>query len=149
MSTRAKRIPKGTEVSREAKSGRFVVKKASKSQIVQALSDLGVAPKDATGANRIVFILERDKGKASTYTPPKEPTMKSSGAGPDESVRKAEIIAHATEALDGQTNALHWLQQPHRSLGGRAPLDLLSRGSAEEAEQVDELLYGLEYGIYA
>jgi putative toxin-antitoxin system antitoxin component (TIGR02293 family) len=63
--------------------------------------------------------------------------------------RKAEILAHATEALDGQANALRWLQQPNRSLSGRSPLDVLTSGTSEEAERVDELLYGIEYGMYS
>ena len=63
--------------------------------------------------------------------------------------RKAEIIAHATEALDGQANAMQWLQQPNRSLSGRTPLEVLSGDAPEEAERVDEILYGIEYGMYA
>jgi hypothetical protein len=39
--------------------------------------------------------------------------------------RRAEIVAHATEALDGRVNAMHWLQEANRSLGGRSPLAVL------------------------
>jgi uncharacterized protein (DUF2384 family) len=63
--------------------------------------------------------------------------------------RKAEIIAHATEALDGQVNAMHWLQDANRSLGGRSPLAVLTEDTPEAAELVDELLYGIEYGMFA
>ncbi len=63
--------------------------------------------------------------------------------------RRAEIVAHATEALDGQVNAMHWLQEPNRSLGGRSPLAVLTEESPEAAELVDELLYGIEYGMFA
>jgi len=63
--------------------------------------------------------------------------------------RRAEIIAHATEALDGQVNAMQWLQEPNRSLGGRSPLAVLTEDTPEAAELVDELLYGLEYGMFA
>jgi putative toxin-antitoxin system antitoxin component (TIGR02293 family) len=63
--------------------------------------------------------------------------------------RNAEIIAHATEALDGQVNAMQWLQEPNRSLGGRSPLAVLTEDTPEAAELVDELLYGIEYGMFA
>lgn len=63
-------------------------------------------------------------------------------------VRKAEIIAHATEALDGQANAMDWLQRPNPGLGGKAPLNVLTHGDIDEVNRVDELLYGLEYGMY-
>jgi uncharacterized protein (DUF2384 family) len=73
-------------------------------------------------------------------------------AGPEElrgATRRAEIIAHATEALDGQVNAMHWLQEPNRSLGGRSPLAVLTQDPPEAAELVDELLCGIEYGMFA
>jgi uncharacterized protein (DUF2384 family) len=63
--------------------------------------------------------------------------------------RRAEIIAHATEALDGQVNAVQWLQEANRSLGGRSPLAVLTEDTPEAAEVVDELLYGIEYGMFA
>ncbi|MGD0359955.1 MAG: MbcA/ParS/Xre antitoxin family protein [Bryobacteraceae bacterium] len=63
--------------------------------------------------------------------------------------RRAEVIAHATEALDGQVNAMHWLQEANRSLGGRSPLAVLTDNTPEGAELVDELLYGIEYGMFA
>jgi len=63
--------------------------------------------------------------------------------------RRAEIIAHATEALDGQANAMNWLQEANRSLGGRSPLAVLTEDTPEAAEIVDELLYGIEYGMFA
>jgi uncharacterized protein (DUF2384 family) len=63
--------------------------------------------------------------------------------------RRAEIIAHATEALDGQVNAMHWLQEANRSLAGRSPLAVLTEDTPEAAKVVDELLYGIEYGMFA
>ncbi len=62
--------------------------------------------------------------------------------------RKADIVAHATVALDGRVNAMRWLQQPHRNLNNRTPLDVLFEGNPEEMQQVDELLSALEYGIH-
>jgi uncharacterized protein (DUF2384 family) len=63
--------------------------------------------------------------------------------------RRAEIVAHATEALDGRVNAMHWLQEANRSLGGRSPLAVLTEDTPEAAGIVDELLYGIEYGMFA
>jgi hypothetical protein len=34
-------------------------------------------------------------------------------------------------------------------LGGKTPLAVLTDGKPEDVEQVDELLYGLEYGMHA
>ena len=63
--------------------------------------------------------------------------------------RRAQILRHAREALDGAANAKRWLQQPNRSLGGKSPSAVLADGDLEAAERVDELLYGLEYGMLA
>ena len=45
--------------------------------------------------------------------------------------RRAEVISHATEALDGQVNAMPWLKEPHRALANRTPLEVLSTGDHE------------------
>lgn len=63
--------------------------------------------------------------------------------------KRAAIISHATVALDGQENAMQWLQQPNRNLGNRTPLEVLSHGSQEEMQAVDELLVALEHGMYS
>jgi hypothetical protein len=63
-------------------------------------------------------------------------------------VRKAEIIAHATVALDGQKNAMQWLQRANPNLADRPPLEVLTHGRPEEQQLVDELLYALEFGIH-
>jgi uncharacterized protein (DUF2384 family) len=44
---------------------------------------------------------------------------------------------------------MHWLQEANRSLGGRSPLAVLTDNTPEGAELVDELLYGIEYGMFA
>ncbi len=42
--------------------------------------------------------------------------------------RKYQIIAHATEALDGQSNMLAWLERPSTSFGaGRRSTFLIKR----------------------
>lgn len=63
-------------------------------------------------------------------------------------VRQADVIAHATVALDGRENAMHWLQTTHPALNGRTPLDAVFTGSVDELELVDQLLSALEYGVY-
>jgi putative toxin-antitoxin system antitoxin component (TIGR02293 family) len=63
--------------------------------------------------------------------------------------RRAEIISHATVALDGQANAMQWLQEPNRALTNRTPLQVLSVGSPEDMQTVDDLLTALEHGMYA
>ncbi len=62
--------------------------------------------------------------------------------------KTAEIISHATVALDGKENAMQWLQQPHPNLSNKTPLEVLSHGSPEERQAVDDLLTALEYGMY-
>jgi putative toxin-antitoxin system antitoxin component (TIGR02293 family) len=62
--------------------------------------------------------------------------------------RRAEIISHATEALDGQVNAMQWLNEPNRALANRTPLEFLSNGSYEDMQKIDDLLTALEHGIY-
>ncbi len=62
--------------------------------------------------------------------------------------KAAEVIAHAVIALDGQANAMRWLKRPNRNLTNRTPLDVLFQGSPDDMQEVDELLFALENGIY-
>lgn len=62
--------------------------------------------------------------------------------------RQAQIIAHAAVALDGQGNAMRWLETPNRGLEDRTPFEVLSGGRPEDLELVDELLSALEYGLF-
>ena len=62
--------------------------------------------------------------------------------------RTAEVIAHATVALDGQANAMAWLKQPNPHLGNETPLAVAFGGEPEEMETVHELLSALENGIH-
>jgi uncharacterized protein (DUF2384 family) len=130
---------------------KFSVQKVSRGQMVKAPSDLGFSqPERAAEAGRFVVIEvggRTHKGKINKVIRTSSEDV--AGLVMSDSVRTAEIIAHATEALDGQVNAMHWLRQPNRGLSGRAPLDVLTSGLPDEAEKVDELLYGLEYGMYA
>ncbi|MGA8595772.1 MAG: MbcA/ParS/Xre antitoxin family protein [Bryobacteraceae bacterium] len=130
---------------------KFRVQTVSRGQMAKALSDLGFSqPERAAEAGRFVVIEvagRKSKGRINKVI--RMGSEESVVLPLPDSVRKAEIIAHATEALDGQVNAMHWLQRPNRSLSGKAPLEVLTNGLPDEAEKVDELLYGLEYGMYA
>ena len=150
MSTRAKPGGKRTGSSRKSNAASFAVQKVSRGQMAKALSELGVLnPADASTASRFVVIeIERNKNKDRISKVFRTQGQESSAAPLQGPARKAEIIAHAVEALDRQVNVMHWLQKPNRSLSGKAPLDVLIAGKPEDAEQVDELLYGLEYGMY-
>lgn len=150
MSTRARTRDKISGGLQKGKGESFAIQKVSHSQMAKALSELGVLDSaDIATASRFVVIeVERNKSKDRINK-----VFRSQGETPiaplQGEARKAEIIAHATEALDGQVNAMHWLQKPNRSLSGKTPLTVLTGGKPEEMEQVDELLYGLEYGMYA
>jgi uncharacterized protein (DUF2384 family) len=63
-------------------------------------------------------------------------------------LRKAEIIAHATESLDGRKNAMDWLQKPSPNMVGRTPLEVLDQGEPEELQQLDDVLTALDYGMH-
>ena len=63
-------------------------------------------------------------------------------------VQQADIIAHATVALDGRENAMQWLQTPHSALNDRTPLDVIFLARPGELERLDELLSALEYGHF-
>ena len=65
-----------------------------------------------------------------------------------DAVKQADIIAHATVALDGREDAIEWLQTPHSTLNDRTPLEVVCTGSLEDLQFVDRLLTALEFGIY-
>jgi len=116
----------------------------------EALAILGVeGDAVARPAGRFVLLeVARERGAdriLRVFKPSSAPTAEA----PDVAARRAEIIAHATEALDGQANAMQWLQHANSSLAGRTPLEVLTEDAPEAAERVDELLYGIEYGMFA
>jgi uncharacterized protein (DUF2384 family) len=63
-------------------------------------------------------------------------------------IRKAEVIAHATCALEGKDNAMRWLESPNHALSDRTPLDLVFSGQLSDLQMVDELLSAIEYGVF-
>jgi hypothetical protein len=144
MATRKKHEAK--KPSSTKKSPPVSTKKVSVQQLRNALADLGFAESGATQTARWVVVeVAREPGESRARELPIRRTGEKSAPA---LVRRAEIIAHATEALDGQVNAMLWLQAPNPHLGEKTPLDVLMNGAPDDAERVDELLYGLEYGMY-
>ncbi|MCX7059229.1 MAG: DUF2384 domain-containing protein [Proteobacteria bacterium] len=65
----------------------------------------------------------------------------------DRLVRLARILALAENVLENHENAVAWLREPSDAFGGRTPLDLVTTDIG--AEKVSNMLYQMEYGIYA
>jgi putative toxin-antitoxin system antitoxin component (TIGR02293 family) len=65
----------------------------------------------------------------------------------DRLVRLARILALAENVLESHENAVAWLREPSDTFGGRTPLDLVTTDIG--AEKVTNMLYQMEYGIYA
>jgi len=61
--------------------------------------------------------------------------------------RKVQIIAHATEAMDGQSNMLAWVQKPSQSFGGRTPFDVLNHADPDKLQRLDDILTALDHGM--
>jgi putative toxin-antitoxin system antitoxin component (TIGR02293 family) len=64
----------------------------------------------------------------------------------DRAVRIARIAALAEDVLGGRREAVEWLRQPNRSLGGYAPLELVRTDAG--ATMVADVLGRLEYGVF-
>jgi len=65
----------------------------------------------------------------------------------DRVVRLARVFAQAVLVLESRVNAIAWLREPSDALGGRSPLAAMV--SDPGAEKVSNMLYQMEYGIYA
>jgi len=65
----------------------------------------------------------------------------------DRVVRLARIFALAVLVLESRPNAVAWLREPSDTLGGRSPLAAMT--SDLGAEKVSNMLYQMEFGIYA
>lgn len=65
----------------------------------------------------------------------------------DRVVRLARIFALALMVLENRSNAVAWLREPSDALGGRSPLSAMV--SDPGAEKVSNMLYQMEFGIYA
>jgi len=65
----------------------------------------------------------------------------------DRLVRLARILALAENVLESHENAVAWLREPSDAFSGRTPLELVTTDIG--AEKVTNMLYQMEYGIYA
>jgi putative toxin-antitoxin system antitoxin component (TIGR02293 family) len=65
----------------------------------------------------------------------------------DRLVRLARILALAENVLESHENAVAWLREPSDAFFGRTPLELMTTDIG--AEKVTNILYQMEYGIYA
>lgn len=65
----------------------------------------------------------------------------------DRLMRLARILALATAVLETQAVAVEWLREPADTLRGRSPLVAIM--SDLGAEKVTNMLYQMEYGVYA
>lgn len=65
----------------------------------------------------------------------------------DRIARIAEINAQAERLLGGMEHARHWLSTPHRILGSKRPIDLMSTDAG--CQLVLDTLRRIEYGVYA
>lgn len=66
----------------------------------------------------------------------------------DRAVRVARVAARAQQVFSASSDyAQEWLRAPQRQLGNRSPIEALSRESGARA--VEEILLGLEHGIFA
>jgi uncharacterized protein (DUF2384 family) len=63
-------------------------------------------------------------------------------------LRRYQIVAHATEALDGQSNVTAWLRTPSPSFGGRTPFEVLDHADSDELQRLDDMLTALDYGMH-
>lgn len=65
----------------------------------------------------------------------------------DRLVRFLRIAARAEDVLEDRERASRWLKSPNRALGGQTPMSLLDTDAG--AEQVDEVLTRIDYGVYS
>ncbi|MUL38989.1 antitoxin Xre/MbcA/ParS toxin-binding domain-containing protein [Gloeocapsopsis dulcis] len=59
----------------------------------------------------------------------------------------ARITARAEEVFEDEQVAKNWLKRPNQALGGETPLGLLDTETG--AEQVNQVLTRIEYGVYS
>ena len=64
----------------------------------------------------------------------------------ERSFRAYRVFRKATEVLGGEDEARQWLGSPKTALGGKKPIELLSRDVG--AEEVHNLLGAIEEGVY-
>lgn len=65
----------------------------------------------------------------------------------DRLYRAVTVLSWAVHVLEDTSSAMAWLRRPQTGLGGRIPLEIMITGTG--AQQVEELLGQIEYGVYA
>ncbi|MGD1063999.1 MAG: antitoxin Xre/MbcA/ParS toxin-binding domain-containing protein [Terracidiphilus sp.] len=65
----------------------------------------------------------------------------------DRAMRMARVVALAKEVLGSDEKASHWMSNPNRALGGKRPFDQLD--TEPGVRSVEEVLYGIAYGMYS
>ena len=65
----------------------------------------------------------------------------------DRLFRLARIAARATEVFESAETARKWLKRSNRALSGATPVEMLDTDAG--AEQVNELLTRIDYGVYS
>jgi putative toxin-antitoxin system antitoxin component (TIGR02293 family) len=65
----------------------------------------------------------------------------------DRLARFNRVVRHTLEVFEDQDASYRWLATPKVALGGEVPLDLLA--TDEGTEQVEQMLYQAEYGVFA
>jgi putative toxin-antitoxin system antitoxin component (TIGR02293 family) len=65
----------------------------------------------------------------------------------DRTLRMARVVALAQEVLGSDEKASRWMNNPNRALGGRRPFDQLD--TEPGVRSVEEVLYGIAYGMYS
>ncbi len=65
----------------------------------------------------------------------------------DRAMRMARVVALAKEVLGSDEKASHWMSNPNRALGGKRPFDQLD--TEPGVRSVEEILYGIAYGMYS
>lgn len=64
----------------------------------------------------------------------------------DRLLRYASIAARAEDVFEDEQKARNWLRRPNQALAGEIPLNLLDTETG--AQQVDDVLSRIEYGVY-
>jgi putative toxin-antitoxin system antitoxin component (TIGR02293 family) len=65
----------------------------------------------------------------------------------DRTLRMARVVALAKEVLGTDEKASRWMNNPNRALGGKRPFDELD--TEPGVRSVEEVLYGIAYGMYS
>ena len=82
-----------------------------------------------------------------TLTRARQANAKLDSSTSDRLFRTARIAAIARDVLESESAAADWLKRPQIGLGGAKPIELLT--TAAGAQEVEQLLLRMEYGVYS